>query len=220
MSRFTSAGFAALMSCAFVASSGLAAPAPDVAPDQPVFYANCQYGFAIIWPGTSKNPQSRDMTYTIPFYANNLPAKEFYIDQGGNHYSVTVVDFTKGPRADEEVVRQAGVELAKKGELRFHAYGDYDPGMPGEQLNIFAPNNRQIRASIYMAYHRLTITQAEAVAGDPAGIQFEQSIVLVDGQGYDIDRVNAQDGTGSEPLRKFPCAVQAAPNRPWGSGAP
>ena len=217
--RFAPLSAAALLACAFIPSSEAAAP-PRVAPDQPLYYANCQYGFAIIWPGNSKRPQSRASTYTIPFYANNLPAQEFYIDQGGNHYSVTAIDFTSGPRAEDEIVRQAAKELAKKGELRYHAYGDYDPGMPGEQLNIFEPGGRQLRASIYMAYHRMIITQAEGNVADPTGIQFEQSIVLVDGAGYDIDRVNAQDGTGSEPLRKFPCAVRAAQGRPWGSGAP
>jgi len=219
--KFAHLSAAALLALAVIPASLSAAPAaPAVAPDQPLYYANCQYGFAIIYPGNSKRPQQRDSTYTIPFYANNLPAKEFYLDQNGNHYGVTVVDFTSGPRAEEEIVRQAAKELAKKGELRYHAYGDYDPGMPGEQLNIFEPGGKQLRASIYMAYHRLVITQAEGNVSDPVGIQFEQSIVLVDGQGYDIDRVNAMDGTGSEPLRKFPCAVRAANNRPWGSGAP
>jgi hypothetical protein len=118
---------------------------------------------------------------------------------------VTVVDFSSGPRADEAIVEQAAVELRKKGDVRYQAYADYDPGMPGRQLNIFEPNNRQLRASLYMAYHKLVITQAEAAVTDNDSIQFEQSIVLVDKDGIDIDRVNAQDGTGSEPLRKFPC---------------
>ncbi len=213
-------GIAAVLSCAVISASA-AAPAPaKVAPDQTIFYGNCQYGFAIIFPDASKRPLFKDTTYTIPFYANALPAREYYIDKGGNHYSVTVVDFTSGPRADEQVVEQAAAELSKTGEVRFHAYGDYDPGMPGRQLNIFKPNNRQLRASIYMAYHRMIITQSDAVVGDPAAIQFEQSIVLIDGAGYDIDRVNAMDGTGSEPLRKFPCLVKAQPGRPWGTGAP
>ena len=192
--KFAPLSVAALLACAFVPASQAA---PAVAPDQPLYYGNCQYGFAIIYPGNSKRPQSRASTYTIPFYANNLPAEEFYLDQNGNHYSVTVVDFTSGPRADERIVEQAAAELSKKGELRYHAYGDYDPGMPGRQLNIFEPNGRQLRASIYMAYHRMIITQAEGNVGDPPGIQFEQSIVLIDGAGYDIDRVNAMDGTGS-----------------------
>jgi hypothetical protein len=176
-----------------------------VAPDQPVYYANCQSGIAVIWPGQSKTPQTRDTRYTIPFYANNRAAREFFIERGGNRYSVTVVDFSDGPRSDEQIVEQAAAELRKTGEVRFQAFADYAPGMPGRQLNIFAPNNRQVRASLYMAYHHLVITQADTVVGDNDSIQFEQSIVLVDKDGIDIDRVNAQDGTGAEPLRKFPC---------------
>jgi hypothetical protein len=205
MSKCDPVRVVSLLSC--VALSLVAGPgaAQDVAPDQPIYYANCQYGIAIIFPGASMTPQTRDSRYTIPFYANNLPAREFYIDRGGSHYSVTVVDFSSGPRADEAIVEQAAAELRKKGEVRYQAYADYDPGMPGRQLNIFEPNNRQLRASLYMAYHKLVITPADASVDDNDSIQFEQSIVLVDKDGIDIDRVNAQDGTGTEPLRKFPC---------------
>jgi hypothetical protein len=203
MSKFDPVRVASLLSCAMFLMA--AAPAQDVAPDQPIYYANCPSGIAVIWPGQSKTPQTRDTRYTIPFYANNRAAKEFYIERGGNRYSVTVVDFADGPRSDEQIVEQAAIELRKQGEVRFQAFADYDPGMPGRQLNIFKPNNRQLRASIYMAYHKLVITQADAVVGDNDGIIFEQSIVLVDNEGTDIDRVNGQDGTGAEPLRKFPC---------------
>src|SRR5262245_40200751 len=203
MSKCDPVRVASLLSCAMLLMG--AAPAQNVAPDQPIYYANCQYGIAIIFPGANKNPQTRDTRYTIPIYANNLPAREFYIDRGGNHYSVTVVDFSSGPRADEQIVEQAAAELRKAGEVRYQAFADYDPGMPGRQLNIFKPNNRQLRASIYMAYHRMVITQADAVVGDNDSIQFEQSIVLVDSTGTDIDRVNGMDGTGAEPLRVFPC---------------
>jgi hypothetical protein len=197
---------AALFSCASIVSLIGPAAGAEVAPDQPIYYANCEYGFAAIYPGLSKQPATRDIRYTIPFYANNLPAREFYIERGGNRYSVTVVDFSTGPRADEQIVEQAAAELRKSGEVRYQAFADYDPGMPGRQLNIFKPNNRQLRASIYMAYHRMVITQADAAVGDDDGIQFEQSIVLVDKDGTDIDRVNGMDGTGAEPLRVFPCA--------------
>ena len=208
MSKFDPVRVLTLLSCGmlpFLASSSVAQGA-EVAPDQPIYYANCQSGIAVIFPGQSKQPQIRDIRYTIPFYANNRSAREFYIERGGNRYSVTVVDFSDGPRSDEQIVEQAAAELRKTGEVRFQAYADYDPGMPGRQLNIFKPNDRQLRASIYMAYHKLVITQADAVVGDNDGIIFEQSIVLVDNQGVDIDRVNGQDGTGTEPERRFPCS--------------
>jgi len=204
MAKFLSLGVAALCSCAAISFFSGAAVA-QVEPDQPIYYVNCQYGFAVIYPGASKQPMTRDIRYSIPFYANNLPAREFFIERGGNRYTVTVVDFSSGPRADEQIVEQAAAELRKRGEVRYQAFAGYDPGMPGRQLNIFAPNNRQLRASLYMAYHRLVITQADAVVGDNDAIQFEQSIVLVDSSGIDLDRVGAQDGNGAEPDRPFPC---------------
>src|SRR4029077_5436377 len=139
---------------------------------------------------------------------DSLSAREFYLEQNGNRYSVTVVDFTNGPRADEQLVETAAAELRKKGEVRFQAFADYDPGWPGRQLNIFEPNGGRLRGSSYMAYPRLVITQAEASSADVDAIRFEQSIVLVDKDGYDIDRVNAMDGTGSEPLRQWTCTAK------------
>ena len=131
MSKFDPVRVASLVSCAMLLMG--AAPAQDVAPDQPIYYANCQYGIAVIFPGASKQPQTRDTRYTIPFYANDLPAREFYLERGGNRYSVTVVDFSSGPRADEAIVEQAAVELRKAGEVRYQAFADYDPGMPGRR---------------------------------------------------------------------------------------
>ena len=182
-------------------------PGAAVAQGEPPspMYVNCQYGFAIIFPGASKQPMTRDIRYTIPFYADNLPARQFYLEQGGNTYTVTIVDFSSGPRSDERIVEQAAAELRKKGEVRFQAYADYDPAMPGRQLNIFQPNNRQIRASIYMAYNKLTITEAEATVGDTDALVFEQSITLVDREGNDLDRVNAQDENGKAPRERFSC---------------
>lgn len=164
----------------------------DIAENATPLSANCQYGFAVIWPG---QPMVRDIRYTTPS-GTNVPAKQFYVEQGGNKYWETVADFSNGPRADEEIVKQALTELSKKGEVRYRGFGDYDPGMPGGQLNIFQPNGRQIRASVYMANHRLFITETEAVAGDQNALLFEQSITLINHVGTSIDRVNAQNDPG------------------------
>jgi hypothetical protein len=183
--------------CAALPLQGYAQQADE--PPNPM-YGNCRVGFAIIWPGGSKEPLSRDFRYSMPFYADNLPAKEFYMERGGNRYSVTIVDFSSGPRADERIVEAVAAELRKKGETRFQAFATYEVGMPGRQLNIFAPNNRQIRASVYMGDHYLVITEANAVVGDLDAIQFEQSIVLIDENGKDRDRVGAANTDNNRPF--------------------
>jgi len=167
--------------------------AADIAQEGTPLYANCQYGFAMIFP---KEPMARDIRYKTAA-GTDVPAKQFYVEQGGNLYSETVADFSAGPKADDGIVIQALAELGKKGEVRYRGFGDYDPGMPGGQVNIFEPNGRQLRASVYMAYHRLFITEAEAVPGDIDAVQFEQSITLIDRVGANIDRVNAMDDIGA-----------------------
>ena len=166
--------------------------ADDIAAESTPLYANCKDGFAVIFPG---QPMVRDIRYTTAA-GTNVPAKQFYIEQGGNRYSETVADFSAGPKADEQIVAQALAELGKRGEVRYRGAGDYDPGWPGGQLNIFEPNGRQLRTSVYMAYHKLYITEAEAAPGDINAVQFEQSITLIDHVGANIDRVNAVNEIG------------------------
>jgi hypothetical protein len=140
----------------------------------------------------------RDITYTSRNGAN-LPARQFYVDRGMNRYSVTVVAFPTGAAVDEASIEFAAANLRKLGEVRFQAEGAYDPGFPGRQLNIFQPNNRQLRASVYMADHHLVITEANAVVDDLPAIQFEQSITIIDDKGADFD-TNPPD-----PVRIMPC---------------
>ena len=161
------------------------------------FYISCQNRFAVIFPGGAR-PMARDITYATRTGAN-LPARQFYLERDGSRYSVTVVRFPNGPAVDEASIDFAAQNLRKLGEVRFAADGAYDPGFPGRQLNIFQPNNRQHRASVYMADHHLVITEANAPVGDFAAIQFEQSITIISDKGYDFD-TNPPD-----PVRIMPC---------------
>ena len=161
------------------------------------FYISCQNRFAVIFPDGAR-PMTRDITYATRTGAN-LPGRQFYLERGGNRYSVTVVRFPNGPAVDEANIDFAAQNLRKLGEVRFAADGAYDPGFPGRQLNIFQPNNRQHRASVYMADHHLVITEANASVGDFAAIQFEQSITIIDDKGADFD-TNPPD-----PVRIMPC---------------
>jgi hypothetical protein len=183
---------AALASCA--AACVLAGSASAQGGDERL-YINCQYGFAVIFPA---QPMTREISYTTRTGAT-IPARQFYNERGTDRFVITVVEFPAGQMADEAIVEHAAANLRRRGEVRFQAEANYDPGMPGRQLNIFEPNGRQLRASVYMADRWLTITEASAEAGDFNALQFEQSITLVDAQGVDRER-----NVGQDP-RRFDC---------------
>jgi len=175
---------AAFISCAFACLL----PGAGAAQEMPL-YVNCQYGFAVIFPS---QPMTREISYTTHSGAT-VPARQFYNERGADRFTVTVVQFPNGPAVDEQIVEHAAATLRRRGEVRFQAEANYDPGMPGRQLNIFEPNGRQHRASVYMADRYLTITEANAAPGDFNALQFEQSIMLVDSEGVDRERNAGQE---------------------------
>jgi hypothetical protein len=166
--------------------------------DEPTYddnvYVNCQYRVAAIFPG---QPMIRDFTYTNS--GRSVPARQFYIQQGADLFSVIIADFSNGPAVDEKLLDAATVRLRQMGEVRFEFAAVYDPGIPGRQLNIFEPNGRQHRASVYMADHRLYITESDSVPGDFVALQFEQSVSIIDERGTDLDK------NGALPSRQYNC---------------
>jgi hypothetical protein len=180
-----------IVSCVMVGLWAAVAPAQETP-----LYINCEHGFAVIFP---REPQTREIAYTTHSGAIVL-ARQFYVERGTDRFAVTVADFSKGPAVDDQHVEHAAVALRQKGEVRFQAAAPYDPGMPGRQLNVFEPNNRQTRASVYMADHRLYITEASSEVGNFNALQFEQSNTLIDKGGVDRDR-----NANQEP-RRFSCA--------------
>ena len=184
---------AALLSCAVLPFLPAQAVSQEQAPD--LMYIDCQNRFAVIFPSPH---MTRDIMYTTHTGAS-VPAKQFYVERGTDRFVVTSVNFANGPAVDEAAVDHAANALRQKGEVRFQAAANYDPGMPGRQLNIFQPNGRQLRASVYMAENHLTITEAEAAPGDFNALQFEQSITLISAQGVD------RDANANQPARQFQC---------------
>ena len=89
--------------------------------------------------------------------------------------------------------------LWQEGQILFQFRAEYDPGIPGRQLNIMQPDGHQLRASVYMAQHRLYITEAISPPGDFAALQFEQSVSLINEQGTDLDKNVGQ------PSRQYKC---------------
>lgn len=156
---------------------------PALAQDTPL-HIDREARFAVIFPG---EPMTREIAYATRT-GESVPARQFFVEQDAGRYVVTVVRFAAGRAEDRRTVEHAAKNLRRRGEVRFQAYADYDPGIPGRQLNIMETGGRQLRASVYMYDRRLYITEASAVPGDVAAIQFEQSIMLLDEDGNDVDR--------------------------------
>jgi hypothetical protein len=158
-------------------------PEGAAAQSSPPYYINREHRFAVIFPG---EPVAMDIAYTTSS-GDSVPARRFSLETGTDTHAVTVVDFSAGPAADPGIVEHAAEQLRRKGEVRFQFAEDYDPGIPGRQLNIFQSDGRQIRASIYMWDHRLYITEASGTPGSFTVLQFEQSVMLLDGDGNELN---------------------------------
>ena len=184
---------AALVCCAVFPFLPGPVASQEQAPD--LMYIDCQNRFAVIFPSPH---MTRDIMYRTHMGAS-IPARQFYVERGADRFIVTSVNFANGPGVDEAHVEHAANTLRQRGEVRFQAAANYDPGMPGRQLNIFQPNGRQLRASVYMAEGHLTITEAEAAEGDFNALQFEQSITLITADGTD------RDANANAPPRRFQC---------------
>jgi hypothetical protein len=175
--------FAAVLSCA----AFVLIPPTDAAESEAgeLSYINCEAGFGIEFPAP---PMVRDVNHTSNTGAT-LPARQFYLQRGEDLFQVTVARFNYGPPIDEAAMDHAAAALKARGEVRNEEVNAaYDPGFPGRQLNIFLPNNRQLRASVYMMEHKLYITEAIGPVSDSDALRFEQSLTMVNAEGIDYDQ--------------------------------
>ena len=148
-----------------------------------LLYRNDDYKFAVIFPS---EPMARDITY-VTKDGSSVPARQFYVEQGGDRYSVTLVKLPNAAPVDYDIVKYAAEQIQQRGTVNFKFAYCYDPGVPGRQLNLSESNGHQLRASVYMWDHQLYITEVSATPGSQPALQFEQSITIIDANGDDLD---------------------------------
>ncbi len=146
-------------------------------------YTSPDYGFETYFPDA---PQMREISYTTK-EGNDIPASQFYVERGTNHYFVTIVNLTDGPAVDFDAFDHAVEQMRALGEVRAEVEVAYDPGIPGWQLSVLQPDGRLMRGSVYMYNHTLFITQAITEPGDFDALRLEQSIVLLNPDGSLVD---------------------------------
>ena len=156
-------------------------------------YTNPDYGFETYFPDV---PQMREITYTTR-EGNDVPANQFYVERGTNHYFVTIVNLADGPAVDFDAFDHAVEQMRALGEVRAEVEVAYDPGIPGWQLSVMQPDGRLMRGSVYMYNHTLFLTQAMTEPGDFDALRLEQSIVLLNPDGSLVDT-----GTGNTAVER------------------
>ncbi|HEX3485720.1 MAG TPA: hypothetical protein VHT51_11710 [Micropepsaceae bacterium] len=176
-------------------------------------YVNCEYRMAAQFP---KDPKVRDITYRDG--NRTSPGRQFYFDRPAGQLSVTVVHFSDGPEVDKAVIERATDTLRKRGQVRFDSFVYYDDAvsaqLPGRQIQVALPNGRMLNGSVYMADHRLYITEALATTNDLEALMFSQSVSLIDEKGTDLDTnpVNVATSTvgtsAGLPSRQYDCSRQ------------
>ena len=177
MAKFVSLRAVALISCVALPGALGAAFAQDLG------YMNREYRFSVIFPS---DPKTRDIPF-VTHRGETVQAKQFYVERPSEQYFITVVHAPNGPATDDALVEHAAEQLRKRGEVLFQYKYNYDPGVPGRQLNIRETNGNQLRSSMYMYDHRLVIAESSAPMGSSEGLQFEQSLVLLDAKGGELD---------------------------------
>jgi hypothetical protein len=171
-------------------------------------YVNCEYRVAAQFPS---EPKVRDITYRDG--TRNAPARQFYVERDTGLLSVTVVYFADGPDLDPQFIANAAETLRGRGEVRYDFPVFYDdPGIPGRQLQIALTNGRFLHGSVYMAKHRLYITEATSPPNDFPALLFSQSVSLIDEKGTDLDTnpvgvaTSAVGTSAGLPSRQYDCA--------------
>nr|TFG54906.1 MAG: hypothetical protein E4H34_01595 [Hyphomicrobiales bacterium] len=197
---------AALLSCLFAPMLQGAAPAlGEIVPGD--IYVNCAYRLAAQFPNP---PMIRDMEYRVG--TRSAPAREFFVDRDTGRLSVIVAHFADGPAFDRALLDGAADSLRRKGEVRFEFEVSYDvPNIPGHQFAIALADGLLLRAHVYMAEHRLYITEAISEPADVLAFRFEESVSLIDENGTDLDtnpvtETNTFGSPAGLPSRQYDCA--------------
>ena len=170
-------------------------------------YVNCEYRVAAQFPG---EPMIRDLTYRVG--ARSASAREFYIDRDQGLLSVTVAHFPDGPAIDQTLLDEAAAAFRDRGEVRFEFEVAYDvPDIPGRQFSNALPDGRILRAHVYMADHRLYITEATSDPRDVDAFRFSESVSLIDENGTDLDtnpvtETNTFGSPAGLPPRQYDCS--------------
>ena len=159
--------------------------------------------FTVNLPG---QPAVKDITWPSE-YGAVFPGRVYSLDQGANHYSITVIDYTDAERVHAQrtnhteadsgntywrVDIQASIAYAatkfrqRPGvKVTFDAY-HYIDLVSGHQLQLTNPDQSRTFAGIYLHENRLYILEATVPPRAPQPGLFQQSVGFLDAAGNHV----------------------------------
>ena len=171
--------------------------------------------FRIYTPGEF---QVEDIDYASE-YGATFPARVYRYEDGGNRYTVTVVDYSDSLRIHTERARteadyllywevdiRASIAYAaanlrsRGGEIAYDAY-HYIDRVEGHQLHMNNDDGTRTYAAIYLHDSHLFIVEATVTPGMPPPGQFQQTLEFIDENG---DRIRYRNFAEAIKVRGAP----------------
>jgi hypothetical protein len=179
-----------------------------------------------------KQPQVKTITYHTE-YDLDLPAHQHFYDDGPNHYSVTVVDYSDVVKIHGDKVKgctlypdqctnQGANELRgaldyavwnflkRDAKVTYYGYANSDR-IEGRRVQLTNADKSKTFAAIYMHENRVYITEATVPASAPPPALFYQSMGFLDKDGVRVRYDSIYSNAYPAPKR-----VPGGPNRPMG----
>jgi hypothetical protein len=151
-------------------------------------YVNRDEMFVVAFPG---QPTVQNMTFKSEL-EKDLPAKVFNAQAGPSRYKITVVNYKDAEVGDVRgsVAWAAWLIRKRGGDIQHDGFNANDR-IEGHQLHVLNPDKTRTLVAIHQYARRLYILEATTPADYPPGADFQQSLVILDGEGkrvrYDLD---------------------------------
>ena len=179
-----------------------------------VEYVNLPDRFAMMFPGMP------DVEETTRMSAHDVvfPARVYFLDDGPNRYSLTLVDYTEAEtrhrerpdqtdassgqgfwvmdiRASKAHAAQLIRERVREagGEITYEGWADIDK-IEGHQMQIANADQSRTFVAVHLNASRLYILEATSPAGFPPPAWFQQSLRFLDEEGRRIRYTFDPDG--------------------------
>jgi hypothetical protein len=154
--------------------------------------------FSVNFPG---EPTVRDITYASES-SGMLPGRIHSVDNGPNHFSVTVVDYSSTAENELRGALDYAAWTFIQRDAKVTDYGYYyAERVEGRRIQLTNADQSRTFVAVHLHENRLYIFDGTVPLGAPPPGLFQQSVGFVDGQGFRVRYETMYDNMQPPPLR-------------------